>query len=216
MEEKKQSRKALLISCAVTAMVLLVFLGIRIRNNRLPEEAGVSVYYTFSDMSEGRFYQGLSAGGHAYGSFPGQKIWLSQEEYERDAADYWMKPYCKPLSIWTYSPKEAGINQFLVEEKGNLIYFSVKESGGAKADSIVVRRWPLDLAGTDDVKANSWTGREDVEYEWEKVWLAGLSRGSFVAEPGYLYSIFVNWGRGWDEFSFTALSGRNTEESISD
>ena len=216
MEEKKQGLRMILIICGVTAAVLLICLLILISNNRLPEETGVSVYYTWSDAIPGKSYMALSAGGRAYGALRGQKVWHSWEEYEIDARENWYKPYCKPLSIWTYSPEKPGINQFLVEENGNFIFFAVKESGGAEADSIVIKRWPLDLAGTDAVKENSWTGREDVEYNWKEGGLTRLSRGSFLAEPGYLYSIFVNWGVGWDEFSFTALQAWYTEESTSD
>ena len=202
MEEKKRTRKMIFIICGIAAALLLIFLIINGINNRLPEEAGVSVYYSFSETAEGRVYWPLSAGGHAYG-LAGRKVWLSRREYEQDAEQYGLAPYYKPLSVWTYSEKIPGINRFRVEEKGCPFFFSVKENGEAKAETIAVRRWPLELAGTDAVMADSWTGREDVEYSWKEGWLGGLSKGSFQVEAGYLYSIFVSWDRGWDEFGFT-------------
>ena len=182
MEEKKQIRKLVLIVCGVTAAVLFICLAIRIGTNRLPEEPGVAVYYTWLDDAEGRNYMPLSAGGKA-----------------RSGAG---RQTQKPLSVWTWSEKIPGIDSFLVGEQGSPFFFSVKESGGARVRSVAVRRWPLELAGTDAVKADSWTGREDVEFNWKEGWLGGLSKGSFQVEAGYLYSIIVSWDRGWDEFSF--------------
>lgn len=201
MEEKKQIRKLVLIVCGVTAAVLFICLAIRIGTNRLPEEPGVAVYYTWLDDAEGRNYMPLSAGGKARSGAGRQKIWRSFEEYEQEAEQYWHEPQ-KPLSVWTWSEKIPGIDSFLVGEQGSPFFFSVKESGGAKVRSVAVRRWPLELAGTDAVKADSWTGREDVTFNWKEGWLGGLSKGSFQVEAGYLYSIIVSWDRGWDEFSF--------------
>ena len=126
MEEKKQIRKLILIVCGVTAAVLLVCLAIRIGTNRLPEESGVAVYYTWLEDSEGRNYRPLSAGGKARSGAGRQKIWRSFEEYEQEAEQYWHEPQ-KPLSVWTWSEKIPGIDSFLVGEQGGPFFFSVKE-----------------------------------------------------------------------------------------
>ena len=89
------------------------------------------------------------------------------------------------------------------------VWFAFKTKGKTKIESFAVKRWPLELAGTEAVKEDSWTGREDVEYVWKEGGLFSLSKGSFAVKPGYLYSIFVFWkssespAQGWTEFSFT-------------
>ena len=77
-------------------------------------------------------------------------------------------------------------------------------------ETIAVRRWPIELIGSDEVKEDSWYGREKIDYEWKDGGFFRLSKGHFVAEPGYLYSIYVLWsryghGRGWNEYSFVTI-----------
>ncbi len=103
--------------------------------------------------------------------------------------------------------KSAG--SFRIDSGEGTAYFAFKTKDKTKIESFAVKRRPLSVAGTDAVKADSWTGREDVEYTWKEGGLFSLSKGFFTAEPGYLYSIFVFWkssekpGVGWTEFSFT-------------
>ncbi len=200
-ENIRKWAKPFFIVAAVTIVLLLAMLFTQRRHNRLPETPGVALFISFSEGTEGRSYQEIERRGYAHMSFAGEKIWLSQKEYEDFRRVYgFPTPKIAPLSVWG----DAGdIKTFIVD--GNIetkLLFAVREDGDVKMESIAVRRWPAYMIGTEAVRENAWTGREKIDHVWHDGGIFGLSKGSIVLEPGYLYSIYVMSSYGWDEFSF--------------
>ena len=200
--------KGMLILLGAAVLLMFLVFVFQSRNDRLPKENGVTVYISFSADTNGKFFHPLDPGGHAYGQHSNH-IWLSEKEYQNDADIYYYvsQKYYLPLNLWTYSPDLPMIRQFDADFEGNDLWFAVKTSGDAKVEEIVVYRWPLELAGTDAVKADTLTNREKVEYEWKDGGLFRLSKGNFRMENEYFYSFFVRWSSerqagGWTEFSF--------------
>ncbi len=204
--------KAILIIFGTMTVLILIMLCMNGIHDRLPEDAGATVYYSTYKGTQGENYAKLTRGSCAIGSSFHNGIWLSESEYrELISLGSFRNSEMQPLSVWMDSEYLKAATQILVADNTDEIWFAVKTRGDAKLDNIAIWRWPLEVVGTDAVKKDTWTGRERVEYEWNKGSLFSMSKGSFKPEEGYLYSIFVSWtsersAMGWEEYRFVMMT----------
>ena len=209
-----QKIKPILIIAGVMAVLIFGMLLYTKYHDRLPETPGVSLYLGWAEDTPGSYYHEMSRSGFCNRPTD-EGIWHFQKDYEANyASDYndWgdLSPNSMPLSIWSDSLIQIWTRFMMGEEREKEIWFALRAKGGAEVETIAVRRWPIELIGSDEVKEDSWYGREKIDYEWKDGGFFRLSKGHFVAEPGYLYSIYVLWsrygyGRGWNEYSFVTI-----------
>ena len=209
-ERTKYELQGVMIVLALFAVLFLMTLLVQRFGDRLPKEQGVEAYLSFGGTNpQGKTLVPLAQGGCSWGYYD-DGTWRSVRRYN-EVADFGISDYdiYQPLSVWTTSEEMKSTGSFRIHTGEGTAYFAFRIKDKTKIESFSVKRWPLEIAGTDAVKEDSWTGREDVEYTWREGGLFSLSKGFFTAEPGYLYSIFVFWkssekpGVGWTEFSFT-------------
>ena len=208
-ESTRDELKGMTLVLGLFAALCLMVLCVQRFGDRLPKEQGVGAYLSVGDTEpRGSSFIPLSQGGCSHG-ITDDSVWRSVSRYQ-EVRSFTAFDYCvfQPLSIWIASGEMETGSRTRIFSGADTAWFAFETKGKTKIESFSVKRWPIGLAGTDAVKADSWAGREDVDYSWRKGGLFGLSKGNFAVEPGYLYSIFVFWkssekpGQGWTEFSF--------------
>ena len=209
-----QKIKPILIIAGVMTVPILGMLLYTRNTERLPETPGVSLYLGWAEDTPGSYYHEMSRSGFCNRPTD-EGIWHSKKEYDANytsGTNDWndLGPDSMPLSIWSDSLFQISTRFWMGKDREKEIWFALRTKGSAEVETIAVRRWPVELIGSDEVKEDSWYGREKIDYEWKDGGFFRLSKGHFTAEPGYLYSIYVLWsrygyGRGWNEYSFVTI-----------